>query len=521
MPSTYDSLLRLELQATGENSNTWGEKTNTNIELIADAIAGYVSVDITGSGNVVLGTSNAATDEARMHTLALGGTLSGNVSVVAPNSAKTYIVKNNAAGSYVVTFLPSGGSGVVIPADGSWYHVVIGDSVANLVQSPAVPFAVSASASPPLTFQGDPDTGFTSFAANTITAITGGTNALTIGTSTLTVFGSVSAGDLVVGGAATFNGTADFAGDLTIDGDVSTTGSVRIGPDASDSNHSTLRLDSTSGTQQIVGYKSGSVRWNMRLGDGTTESGSNAGSNFDLIAYDDSGSSIVTPVSITRSSGAIAFTATGVNTIQSWTRAGVRIWGSQIDSSGNFFLSDLSAVQARLGINPSGIIAVGSATNFASPVASQGVVFSPTGYIACGNLNAADGFNFLNFARNGSSIGSIAQSGGGTQVVYNTASDYRLKMNVQPLTDALSAALTVPVYTYNFKAAPDAERQMGVFAHELQAVVPGAVTGDKDGEDMQQVDYSKLVPLLLASIQELSAKVSQLESDLAECKTKL
>jgi hypothetical protein len=49
-------------------------------------------------------------------------------------------------------------------------------------------------------------------------------------------------------------------------------------------------------------------------------------------------------------------------------------------------------------------------------------------------------------------------------------------------------------------------------AHELQEVLPDAVSGEKDAEEMQGVDYSKIVPLLIKSIQELTAKVERLEA---------
>jgi hypothetical protein len=55
-------------------------------------------------------------------------------------------------------------------------------------------------------------------------------------------------------------------------------------------------------------------------------------------------------------------------------------------------------------------------------------------------------------------------------------------------------------------------RGYGVMAHELQEIIPQAVVGEKDGEQMQGVDYSKLVPILLKSIQELEARVKELEN---------
>lgn len=115
MASTFDTLLRLELQATGENINTWGEKTNNNIALLADAIAGATSINLAGSGDYTLTTANAATDQARKSFLTLTGTLTGNRNVIVPSSSKIYFVRNNTSGAYTVTFKTAGGSGAVVP----------------------------------------------------------------------------------------------------------------------------------------------------------------------------------------------------------------------------------------------------------------------------------------------------------------------------------------------------------------------------------------------------------------------
>lgn len=115
MPSTYDSLLRLEIQAVGENANTWGTKTNTNLNLLAAAIAGHVSVSVPASGNYTLTTQNAASDEARSAIISLNGTLSGNVNILVPESSKTYIIVNNvSSASYAITVKTATGSGAAL-----------------------------------------------------------------------------------------------------------------------------------------------------------------------------------------------------------------------------------------------------------------------------------------------------------------------------------------------------------------------------------------------------------------------
>ena len=73
------------------------------------------------------------------------------------------------------------------------------------------------------------------------------------------------------------------------------------------------------------------------------------------------------------------------------------------------------------------------------------------------------------------------------------------------------------ILVYDYKIKNTDARNYGVMAHELQDVLPYAVTGEKDAEEMQGVDYSKIVPLLVKSIQELKAEVDKLKQ---ECKCK-
>ena len=89
-------------------------------------------------------------------------------------------------------------------------------------------------------------------------------------------------------------------------------------------------------------------------------------------------------------------------------------------------------------------------------------------------------------------VGSVVTNGSNTQ--FNTSSDYRLKEDLQDF-NGLDKVSKIPVYDFKWKT--DESRSYGVMAHELQEVLPQAVTGDKDAEEMQSVDYSKIVPLLV------------------------
>ena len=122
-------------------------------------------------------------------------------------------------------------------------------------------------------------------------------------------------------------------------------------------------------------------------------------------------------------------------------------------------------------------------------------------------VNAATSHYHYEFINTNGSVGTIQTSGSATSYVTN--SDYRLKEDLQDF-NGLDKVSKIPVY--NFKWKIDDTRSYGVMAHELQEVLPQAVVGEKDAEEMQGVDYSKIVPLLVKSIQELEARLKILEN---------
>ena len=86
MPSTYSSSLRLELQATGENANTWGTKTNNNLNLIEQAVAGYVQITLTSaSATYTLDIADASASDGRNAFIEFVGTVASAISVVVPD----------------------------------------------------------------------------------------------------------------------------------------------------------------------------------------------------------------------------------------------------------------------------------------------------------------------------------------------------------------------------------------------------------------------------------------------------
>ena len=140
MASTFSNL-GLNLQATGENSGTWGELTNVNLQEIDNAIAGVVTITLTGNTTLAF-TSNATsttfTDEAgRNKTIILSGALSATtVTVSVPNIEKDYVIINNSGATATIS---SGGSTTVSIATGSKNYVIVDPSTTSVIS--AVPAA--------------------------------------------------------------------------------------------------------------------------------------------------------------------------------------------------------------------------------------------------------------------------------------------------------------------------------------------------------------------------------------------
>jgi hypothetical protein len=106
-------------------------------------------------------------------------------------------------------------------------------------------------------------------------------------------------------------------------------------------------------------------------------------------------------------------------------------------------------------------------------------------------------------------IGNIQRIGTTSAVAYNTTSDYRLKEDFKQIK---GLDLVSKIKVYDFKWKDNDARMDGVIAHELQEVVPYAVTGKKDDKEFQSVDYSKLVPILVQAIQEQQKQIEELKT---------
>ena len=419
-----------------------------------------------------------------MANLVISGDTSGSVTLAAPAvSGTTVLTLPTTTGTLVVT----GGAQTIEFADGT----------------------VSA---PSITNSGDTNTGIYFPAADTIAFTEGGVESMRIdssgnvgiglsnGAAKLTVAGTNANG---TGAAATFIGSIQIneAGSFSLQ----TTGGLEFKASVFGAGYGAKIFGADDGAL-LFGNRANSATWSERM------------------RIDQSGN-----VGIGTSSplGRLALGSLVSNQVLSMYDDGTNWYGFGI-SSANFQISAATGAAItfnnitragggtnteRMRIDSSGNLLVGTTSFNASPdcfIASGGSTY-------IGHLNGtASGAVYSYFYYNNTPIGSITQNGT-TAVLYNTTSDYRLKTDVTPIQNALTTIKALNPVSFTWV---DGRLDEGFLAHEIQAVIPNCVTGEKDAVNKdgtpkyQQMDNSGVIPFLVKAIQELNAKVTALEKQL-------
>jgi len=122
--------------------------------------------------------------------------------------------------------------------------------------------------------------------------------------------------------------------------------------------------------------------------------------------------------------------------------------------------------------------------------------------------------NALLVYHGGTYIGGINSSTNATSFL--TSSDYRLKENIKPLENGLDRVSNLKPVQFDWKV--DGKSSEGFIAHEAQEVFPDAVSGEKDDEEMQAMDYGRITPLLVKAIQEQQEQIEQLKTEIQTLK---
>lgn len=210
-------------------------------------------------------------------------------------------------------------------------------------------------------------------------------------------------------------------------------------------------------------------------------------------------------------------------------------WAQSVSTIANANEAAIPTKVAKAGDVLSGTLTFGAVPESATPTA--GVNVAPNGAIASvvpattpttgpnvtigrgGSPAAGTGAIYVRFDRAGSAIGTITIASA-TSVAYNTTSDRRLKERTGDVDDALEIVAALGALAYRGRwIADEGEGKEWVFVNsqDVEPVAPFAVFGDPDGTDEdqiipQQLDHGALVPLLLAAVSQLAARVADLEA---------
>jgi hypothetical protein len=191
----------------------------------------------------------------------------------------------------------------------------------------------------------------------------------------------------------------------------------------------------------------------------------------------------------------------------------------RVRSSG-VIIFDTGGSTERMRIDSSGVVNIGttSAVGGATALSADGISgFQNQGNYAINiNRQTNDG-SVANFQRGGNNRGSISVDGTGT--TYNTTSDYRLKDNIENITDGTERLMKLKPVRHSWKES--SVTVDGFLAHEVQeAGLEYAVTGEKDGKEMQSMDYGRITPILVSALQNAINEINILKQQIQKLEIK-
>ena len=312
-----------------------------------------------------------------------------------------------------------------------------------------------------------------------------------------------AAGAIEIKGSST---TSQAQGFITNDNSVLTIGSSVSGSVVKDiafaSPSTMMYIDGSTGNVGI-GETSPLGKLHVKTGD----SGAGINVNADELVVESSGTAGITILSGTTGDGNIFFDDSGGAARGKLSYSHNGDYLSLLSTGASIFYNGGSEA---MRIDSSGNAEIGGVTNAGSlkviNTSAQACIFDRRG---------SDGTVVL-IRNDDTNVGSISVSGSST--AYNTSSDYRLKENVDYTWDATTRLKQLKPARFNFITDETNTLVDGFLAHEVSSVVPEAILGTKDAVDSdgnpkyQGIDQSKLVPLLVKTIQELEERITALES---------
>jgi hypothetical protein len=450
------------------DGSAWRSESGTFVDVSGDTMTGALTM----ANQQAVRFSETTANGSNYIALQADAALASNKTITLPDTTGT-VVTTGDTGTVTSTMIANG---TILNADVNASAAIAGTKVSpdfgsqTIVTTGIFSSAAGTAAAPSIAFTGDTNTGLWSPAADTIAASTGGSESLRIDSSGRLLVGTSTSTDYY--GATAKSYITDQGGTYL---------SLAL---------ETFRDDS-AGAYLVLGHSRSGTAGNYTIlqpDDGLGLISFNGSDGTDLVSV---GATIKAEVDGTPGADDMPCRL---------------VFSTTADGA--------SSPTERMRITNGGEILVNSTTTRSVPFSVE----------ANGNGSAAfyqpltASYTSLYFLNPNGTVGTIATSGSSTS--YNTSSDYRLKENVSPVTDGITRLQQLKPSRFNFIADPG-KTVDGFIAHEVQAVVPEAITGEKDAVDddgnlqYQGIDQSKLVPLLTAALQEAIAKIETLEGMVA------
>jgi hypothetical protein len=333
-----------------------------------------------------------------------------------------------------------------------------------------------------------------------------------------------------ISGNMNIYGNLDVSGNLSVSGDIDCSGNVNI------TGNLITQADATI-NNLTVGRGNGNVGTNTAIGASSLSNNGNTGAyntaigNFALHFNTGTDNTAVGAGSMESSTSGGNNTAVGTNSLayNSGGNFNTAVGAASLAYNGN----TAAIYNTAIGYQSGKLLALNSSNNTFlgtnTDVTSSGSVYSNStavGYNAIidqsnqmvlGGLGPTSSYPSIKIP--GSYVGingvynpvsgyTLDVSGNVNATSYNSASDYRIKKDVFPLDEKFTVDKLRPVTYNNTKLE---KQDIGLIAHELQKVYPFLVNGEKDGENLQSVNYTGLIGILIKEIQELKERVKKLE----------
>ena len=268
-----------------------------------------------------------------------------------------------------------------------------------------------------------------------------------------------------------------------------------------------------------------------------SDTGASVNAGADSLVLEDNGGDMgMTLLSSTSGQGRIEFGDSGGS-----TQGGIKY------DHGDDSMRTYTADGERMRIESNGKQKYNTTADFGGTWFHYRGTFNANRGLGINSTDGTTGVPMVYFGVQNAAQGDI--NAGGGSVTYNTSSDYRRKENVQDFINGIDKVKQLKVYTFNFIDDPDKTNKGGFFAHEVDAIVPEAISGDKDevqkykenqdipegksvGDNIldeegntipeyQRIDHSKMIPVLTKALQEAITKIETLETENTDIKTRL